>query len=353
MGKLENQTHAHIEPQPLTGKIRSAPSGRPLELRARHTDGGHKVIMRGARHLELVTEPGLAPVVYTSKRQLLIALTGTDRHWTFERYFRIGRHAPPSSEWAEPSFDILSEWGAPTSPTLSERQVTPKKGGTRSKVTVAPESLDVVGSALVAVSEAEGSEPERGIDLVNRADEVAKLLFAGFGQWIFSSGYDPDDVLQEVYKGLLARNRGVCPWDESKSSFGHYVHMVCRGVLSNYHRKVRRRRDNESPGVMGYGSDGTWAPHDVGESQTLEAAPSVEHEESGMREAQEALTVWLEQSDKAHTQDGKMAMTVLPMVAEGMTRAEIADVLGVSRASVSRGLTYLREQTKLWQADLT
>lgn len=361
---LENQTHAHNEAEPLRSFRRSGmtSSAQPQILWARHTDGAHKVRVINPRHLELVPEAG-DPVVFTSKRQLLLALTGTDRHWTFDRYFRTGRHAP-SDPKALPALDLLAEFGGLTSSTHEPPTGYPHvaAGGTKApapgqvfeakpeqaKVTVVPESVDALTVALSAVEAVMDEDPDLGIDLVNRSGEVAKLLFAGFGQWIFSAGYDPDDVLQEVYKGLLARNRGKCPWDASKSSFGHYVHMVCRGVLSNYHRKVKRRREFETSGVMGYGSDGDWGPQDVGASQALPAPRTAAETLSGMREAQEALTVYLEASEKAHTQDGRMAVRIVPMVAVGMTRAEIADKLGVSRASVSRGLTYLRTHAARW-----
>jgi len=84
-----------------------------------------------------------------------------------------------------------------------------------------------------------------GIDLSRRGIEVRKLLYAGFGLRMARAGYDPEEVLQEVYRGILVRNRGKCPFDARKSSFGHYVHMVIECILSNYHRRESRRRDAE------------------------------------------------------------------------------------------------------------
>lgn len=84
-----------------------------------------------------------------------------------------------------------------------------------------------------------------GIDLDRRGVEVRRLLYAGFGMRMARAGYDPEDVLQEVYRGILVRNRGKCPFDVRKSSFGHYVHMVIECILSNYHRRESRRRASE------------------------------------------------------------------------------------------------------------
>ena len=85
-----------------------------------------------------------------------------------------------------------------------------------------------------------------GIDLSVRGHEVRKLFYAGgFKPVLLREGIDPDEFLQEVYRGLLARNRGKCPWDHKKSSFGHYVHIVIRCVLSNYLRRERLRDSRE------------------------------------------------------------------------------------------------------------
>lgn len=88
--------------------------------------------------------------------------------------------------------------------------------------------------------------PVIGIDLSKKAIEVRKLFYAAFARGLAKDGYDPEECLQEVYRGLLTRNNGTCPFDSRKSSFGHYVHIVTRCVLANYIRKERRRGMFES-----------------------------------------------------------------------------------------------------------
>lgn len=85
-----------------------------------------------------------------------------------------------------------------------------------------------------------------GIDLAVRGIEVRKLFYAAFARGLARDGYDPEDALQEVYRGILARNNGTCPFDARKSSFGHYVHIVTKCVLANWIRKERRRGSFES-----------------------------------------------------------------------------------------------------------
>lgn len=116
------------------------------------------------------------------------------------------------------------------------------------------------------------------------------MFFSGFGSELSRQGFDLDDVLQEVYKGLMIRNQGECPFDPSKSSFGHYVHMVARCVVANYQRKEGTRRDRESVGVSVF-RDGEWVTADV--SERVDKTICVD-EENDLKEALESFSFLIE-----------------------------------------------------------
>lgn len=80
--------------------------------------------------------------------------------------------------------------------------------------------------------------PELGIDVGEKSHDIRRLFFKRYAKVAVSLGEDPEDVLQEVYKGLLLRNRGKCPYDPRKSAFSTYVMMVCHCVTSNYFKKA-------------------------------------------------------------------------------------------------------------------
>lgn len=169
--------------------------------------------------------------------------------------------------------------------------------------------------------------PKLGIDLAARGHEVRKLMWAGFGHKILRAGYDPEDVLQEIFRGLIARNNGTCPWDARKSSFGHYVHLVIGCVLTNYHRKQQSVRDHESVGLKGPdGRDGDAAGHAVASEPVEEATGLVE-----------ALVAKLPDNLR---DAGRLAMAVLAdggshreaAKAAGMKAAEFADLIALLRA---------------------
>jgi len=181
-----------------------------------------------------------------------------------------------------------------------------------------------------------------GIDLKGRYGEVRKLLFAGFGSWIRSAGYDGEDVLQEVFKGLLVRNEGTCPWDAAKSSFGHYVHMVCHGVLSNWHRKVKRRREHESTGLLSFNEHGVLELQDAASANIPDVPEPNDYE---MHQATTDLLGHLPQEPGTY-----LARRILPYVRDGYTPTDIARTLGCKRTQVQEALGLLRHYASTWEA---
>lgn len=286
----------------------------PRILYGRHTDGGDRVEVLGA-DLYRVTSTGC---IYTSARSLLQNLTGHPkaRNWSFDRYFRLGRFARPG-------------------------------GGevAQSLLTISPPGGQTVSEGITVAT------PRRlGIDLDNRAHEVQKLLFAGFGSKIFAAGYDPDDVLQEVYKGILARNRGKCPWDERKSSFGHYVHMVCGCILANYHRRENRRRSVEQVGLparrtLDYGERFKNADRisEVAEDHALFHTEGRDIPRHVVQDLERHL-----RSVPGRGPDKRLAVRLIPMVRAGATRAEMSETMGVSKAHVGRAVAFLKTEARNW-----
>ena len=244
---------------------------------------------------------------FPSARQFFLTLyNGRDHHQTMMRYFRIG---PKSQEPEKTILDIFGQpffEGAKNAPLIITR---PKR--------------------------------ELGIDLAKRGHEVAKLLFAGFGSRILRSGFDPQEVLQEVYRGLLARNRGKCPWDEEKSSFSHYVHMVCGCILNNYHKREYKRRGREV---------------DVEDSTMLllnESAKVAEQVSSEDEMAVQDLTRWIHHryGDLTDPEKISLACRVVPLLQDGLTRQEMSDRLDVGKGPINRAVKLVREAALSWNTD--
>lgn len=342
--------------QGMTGKSNlhakcngSAPTAKVIggPLYSRWRDGADKVIQKPDGDFILTPRSGGPIQTFTSARQLLIAITGHPkaRNWTFDRYFKTGRYADnltlAHNMPSIPVFDLfdLAVASIPgggqvkTSPALT---VTPAESPARKPDT----SLVTTPSPTVAL----------GIDLVNRSHEVAKLFYAGYGQRVYAAGYDPEDVLQEVYKGLLSRNKGTCPWDPRKSSFGHYVHMVCGCIVANYHRRMTRRRAVEQIGAPGW-DHGDLTSVDVASGASLLSDPSAcqEADQAEGLEANALVEFLRSDSRIQQTRDGQIALRLLPYVEGGYTRAELADLAHVSTTLVSRALSLIRVVAADWR----
>jgi len=249
--------------------------------------------------------------VYPNARQTIIALVNKnpippknsyDPHLTFDRYFRIGKHRRRSV----PAVDTLQLFSS--SPAVIIARPKPQ-----------------------------------GVDLERRSHEVRKLFYAGFGHRVLRCGYDPEDVLQEVYKGLLVRNLGKCPFDPSKSSFGHYVHMVCGCIVSNYRRKYSRLGRNEVLGVAGLEGE-----EDVAESNLFFVDP-LQEDDIVFKSATGFLRIRIAQEAAKEGISPEVATSCLDYLLEGFLQREMAVATSTSISTVSRIVRLIKRVAGEWR----
>jgi hypothetical protein len=269
--------------------------GGPFPLRVLHSDDPSE------RRIEVATP---VPRVFTTAREFMVALHGerfARRHWTLDRYLGQGRYAPHTDRYG-PAIALVGPPGMRVDTRITVLRRPP------------------------------------GIDLGRRGHEVAKLLRSGFHGWITTSGYEFTDVLQEVYKKILVANRGKSPWDPEKSSFGHYVHLVCYSALSNFHRREGRVRLKEQLGLPGVGPDGLWALVDVsGVAKNHVGRPAYDP----VRDLQQYIGA---QDDPV----APLAARLVPFVYEGYTLKAAAEALGVNRTEISRANKALKAYARVW-----
>jgi len=288
---------------------------------ARTEHGGHRVV--ADQQGFLVSWPE-GEIRYPSARQTIIALTNRtptplphhrDPKVSFNRYFRRGRYKKP-----EPQIDALTLF----SPDLS----------------VSSPKVLIKGSTQLSIA--------TGIDLASRGHEVRKLFYAGYGRRVVKYGYDPEDVLQEVYTGILVRNRGKCPFDPSKSSFGHYVHMVCGCIVSNYHRRYSRLNRNEQFGVLTM-SDDEIKERDVREADLAVVKP-VHHELAEVISAQNLLVKAIKIKASSQGANPVLAQECFDLMVQGHRKGEIATLTGESPGMIAKMLRLIRLVAAEWRA---
>ena len=173
----------------------------------------------------------------------------------------------------------------------------------------------------------------RGIDLVKRGHEVRKLFYAAFARGLVRDGFDPEEALQEVFKGLLARNKGTCPFDVKKSSFGHYVHIVTGCVLANYVRKERKHTHYEV-------SEGVVTSWGGGESSREWEVPVAATQENSLR-GREYLRAHIE-AHLSGVVNRAGLLHALDLLAQGYSRRESAEASGVEYKQLTQVLAGLR-----------
>lgn len=194
-------------------------------------------------------------------------------------------------------------------------------------------------------------EERVGIDLVARGHEIRKLLFAGFAGKMLSRGYDPEDVMQEIYRGLVVRNRGKCPWDKRKSSFGHYVHMAINCILTNYHRKANKRVDRDALPLEITGPDGQELDTVSVLGSSVGSVQIYAGSELGDQMALLALREYLAGLPDRGP-EAELGREILPWVTAGCSRREIVQETGYKESLVSRALAWVRHQTALWATEM-
>jgi len=275
------------------------------EYYLRYEHGSHRVLVnsmndygRGRIRREITVEYPNGSTQYKSFKGMLRAVVGKATSGvTFDRYFRTNEDIV-----GDP---IFAEWGD-----------------------LLVDSTEKDPIAVV------------GIDLSSKHKDIKRLMYSGYGKVIQYNGYDPEDVLQEIYRGILARNNGKCPFDEKKSSFGHYVHMVIGCILNNYHRKRNKWKENECK-AKGYDDEGNYGERDSTEIASVDKGY---YDEMSYDRAKEELI-----RDCTHRVGKDLVQYIRPvleLLSLGHTQTFIGVDLGLSRATVNKIVKKLRESAK-------
>lgn len=284
---------------------------------SRQEHGGYP-IYRSADKIEVIWPSGIGKRTYPNTRKTLLAVVNNDPDlqkptpkdlcYSWDRYFRKGKYSK-KTPYTQGVLELF---------------------GDRSLSIVSTKTREQDLSLSVA-------EPKLGIDLSVKALDVRKLFYAGFSYKVIAMGYDPEDVLQELYRGLIVRNNGKCPFDERKSSFGHYVHMVAGCIISNYRRKFSRIEKNEVVGVK----DENGERQDVACSKLAKdaAAEDTEYEVQTLKDFLKSKV--LERCRKENM-DVVRADVVVDMMFLGCKNKDIIESTGYSSNWVSKFLKFAR-----------
>ena len=82
-----------------------------------------------------------------------------------------------------------------------------------------------------------------GVDLSKYKEDIKLIFYKRQAHRMIKEGLDPEEVLQEVYKGVLIRNRGKCPYDPRKSAISTYIVLVMDCIIMNIVNKHRKDKE--------------------------------------------------------------------------------------------------------------
>jgi DNA-directed RNA polymerase specialized sigma24 family protein len=177
-------------------------------------------------------------------------------------------------------------------------------------------------SELVVDDESVTSPSNTGIDIVKKKKDIEKIFYAYYAKRAVSEGLSVEDLLQEVFKGLLVRNKGKGAWNPSRGSFGSYVHMVAGSVYKNFRKKEIKRGMKEKAEI----------PKNYTENSTEDSDYS--NEEMIMSDFKK----WI----KTKRGMGDSVVSIVELLSSGKKKKEIAEELGINSTSLHKAIDGLK-----------
>ncbi len=116
------------------------------------------------------------------------------------------------------------------------------------KLPVYLKGLSSIFDIIKIINPSEEPKPEvtpkrkLGVDVEAKANDIKSIFYKHFAKMCIQSKFEPEEMLQEIYLGILHRNKGNCPFDPSKSSLSTYIVMVSRCILFNIFNKDNKTR---------------------------------------------------------------------------------------------------------------
>lgn len=189
------------------------------------------------------------------------------------------------------------------------------------------------------------------------AEDVRRLLYGRFGAKIVRMGYDPEEVLSEVYRKILVSNRGAHPYDPEQSSFGHYVYMVINSALLNFRKKVERRRRRETTGIAVF-EDSHRVIVDAGEALASKHRISATGKLVLDNDPAERLRLdWSVRSLVSRIEGNKeiheLSRRIVVLLAEGYRGRELASQVGMTPSTkrFKEAMAHVQEVARGWAGE--
>ena len=187
-------------------------------------------------------------------------------------------------------------------------------------------------SNLEFTSTEEGNEPrrikedtgERGFSIEEKKKDVERIFYAYYAKRAVAEGLSVEDLLQQVFIGLISRNTKSGAWNPSRGSFGNYIHLVIGSVYRNFRKKEISRGMREK----------LYTPQSYTESVTTDSDFLTD------QVLLDSFRDWI----KTKKGMGELAGDITVLLSEGKKKKEIAEELGINTTSLHKMIAGLRSK---------
>lgn len=127
----------------------------------------------------------------------------------------------------------------------------------------------------------QGTGEATPLDLSTKVLDVRRLAKANPSfRAAVERGYDPDELLQEVWVTVLSRQAGPTPYDPKRASFSKWVWQVTRSAVSHLQERTGNRARHEQTGRR-----------DMEDAETDAALWAQDHEAADLNDDEQAAVL--------------------------------------------------------------
>lgn len=164
------------------------------------------------------------------------------------------------------------------------------------------------------------SDPQvvKGFDIVEKKKDIERIFYKFYAKRAAAEGLPVEDLLQEVFAGIISRNSKKSAFSLNRGSFSGYLHLVIGSIYKNFRKRELDR------GV-----------HDRSiKTKLLEKGEEATTESDFINDAilMDSFKEWV----KVKKGMGDLASNVTVLLSEGKKKKEIADELGINATSLHK-----------------
>jgi DNA-directed RNA polymerase specialized sigma24 family protein len=175
-----------------------------------------------------------------------------------------------------------------------------------------------------SIEEVKGGDVKTGFNIADKKKDIERIFYAFYAKRAVAEGLSVEDLLQQVFIGLISRNTKRGAWNPARGSFGSYIHLVIGSVYRNFRKKEISRGMKERLEVPKNYTESTTSDSDFLDDKIL----------------LDSFKNWI----KTKKGMGDLAGDVTVLLSEGRKKKEIAEQLGINSTHLHKLIVNLKSK---------